>query len=279
MKFSLILATVNRTIELEHFLNSLTKQGKVDLELIVVDQNQDDRLIAILVDYQNAFPIIHLRSERGLSKARNVGLKQSTGDILAFPDDDCWYPDNLLVQVQTWFDNQPAWGGLTGRVVDESGQLTVTRWQSTSRAVTLSNVWNCATSITLFLRREIVETVGGFDEKLGAGSGTPWGAGEDIDYPLRAIEAGFEIFYNIDVIVHHPNIKPVFNEKGFVRTRGYARGAGYVLRKHDYPFSTVFYHWLRPFGGMVMSLLIGRLAKARHHWNILLGRIEGYFRE
>ena len=48
MKVSLILATKNRVEEVDRFVRSLADQGYGNLELIVVDQNQDDRLGAIL---------------------------------------------------------------------------------------------------------------------------------------------------------------------------------------------------------------------------------------
>ena len=57
----------------------------------------------------------------GLSRARNVGLKAVTGEIIAFPDDDCWYPDGLLQKVVAEFRDQTSLDGLTGR--SEDGKL------------------------------------------------------------------------------------------------------------------------------------------------------------
>ena len=91
MKISLILATKGRVEEMKRFMRSLAQEGNGSFELIVVDQNEDDRVGAILRELNLRFPIIHLRSEVGLSRARNVGATAATGDIIAFPDDDCWY--------------------------------------------------------------------------------------------------------------------------------------------------------------------------------------------
>ena len=115
MKISLILATKDRVKEIERFMQSLTHQGNGGLELIVVDQNADDRLESILENSKLSFPIIHLRSEVGLSRARNVGMAFATGDTIAFPDDDCWYPAGLLARVVSELQSQLSVDGLTGR--------------------------------------------------------------------------------------------------------------------------------------------------------------------
>ena|SRR5208337_53067 len=98
---SLVVATVDRVAELERLFVSLDAQSYRDFEVIVVDQNPDDRLLPVLQQHTD-LAILHLRSGRGLSHARNVGLLAAQGDILAVPDDDCWYPEQLLHCVSTW---------------------------------------------------------------------------------------------------------------------------------------------------------------------------------
>ena len=71
LDFSLILGTVGRVNDLEIILSSLQAQTYQNFELIVVDQNPDDRLVPILARYKDKFPIFHLRSEMGLSKAKS----------------------------------------------------------------------------------------------------------------------------------------------------------------------------------------------------------------
>ncbi|BBL81899.1 glycosyltransferase family 2 protein [Thermus thermophilus] len=271
MRFSLVLATVGRTGELKNFLESLNAQTYRSFELIVVDQNDDDRLVPLIHSFQDHFPIIHLRSDKGLSRARNVGLRHASGDIIAFPDDDCLYPPNLLESVARWFNEHPEWYGLTGRVVDENGLPSGGRWDRKKGAVNRYNVWRRGISVTIFLRREVVTAVGPFDEDLGVGAGTPWGSGEETDYLIRALEAGFRIFYDPSGMVVHPNKHP-----DPLRAYVYGVGMGRVLRKHRYPLWFVFYQWLRPFGGALLSLSMGKVDKARYHWAVLRGRLLGW---
>src|SRR5262245_59305874 len=115
MKVSLLLATFGRGEELHPFMQSLRRQTFRTFELIVIDQNCDDRVARILAQYGGDFPLHHLRSVPGHSRAFNVGLASVTGDIIAFPDDDCWYDANVLERVISFFGSNPEWGGLTGR--------------------------------------------------------------------------------------------------------------------------------------------------------------------
>jgi len=282
MKFSLILATLNRTEEVKVFLKSLDAQTYRDFELIVVDQNQDNRLTAIFQPYQERFHILHLRSTPGLSHARNVALKHIIGDLIAFPDDDCAYSPNLLERISIFFDNHPEWNGLTGRSINEKGQNSSGKWDSKAGKITQINVWVRGASYTIFLRQSVVVALGSFDESLGVGASTPWGSGEDIDYLLRAIPAG--LYYEPDLTVVHPikvnNLQK--NEEHtvkntFLKTYSYALGRGRVLRKHNTPLWFVFYNWLRPVAGILVSILQGNLGRIHPHWATLQGRVKGWF--
>ena len=275
-KFSLIMATVGRTEEVKRFLEHLDRQTYRDFELIVVDQNPDDRLVPILEAYEKRFPILHLRSERGLSRARNVGLRHISGDIVAFPDDDCWYPPDLLERVARFFREHPDIDVLTGRSVDVNGKPSVERWDPTSGFINRFNVWRRSTSASMFIKAKVVRQVGGFDEKLGLGAVTSWGSSEETDYLLRALNFGFRLFYETTLFIYHPQSIKQYNAKAIARARIYGAGIGRVLRKHRYPFWFVFYQWLRSAGGAFLSLASGRLGKARHHLAALQGKFLGW---
>jgi len=276
MKFSLILATIGRTQELSRFLASLDAQTYHDFELIVVDQNVDDRLVPILTPYQDKFSIVSLKSSPGLSRARNIGIKKATGDILAFPDDDCWYPPDLLAQVAAFFNRFPQYDGYTGRAVDEGGHVVAGRFDKQKGEVSLNNIWKRHISISIFLRETVIHSVGLFDETLGVGAGTIYGSGEETDYLIRAIKSGINLYYDPDLFVYHPN--PVLHYNRAVIKRGfmYGCGMGRVLQKHCYPIGFVLYKWARPLGGIILSLLQGHPRKAIYHAFVFVGRIKGY---
>ncbi|MBW4614356.1 MAG: glycosyltransferase [Desmonostoc vinosum HA7617-LM4] len=283
MKFSLILATLNRSAEVDNFLHTLNAQTYRNFELVIIDQNSDDRLVEFIKSYQTHFPILHLRSEKGLSRARNVGLQHISGDIVAFPDDDCAYPPDILEHVVQFFTNNPRWNGLTGCSVDQQGKDSGRHHSSQAGEINRFNVWRRGISYTIFLRRSVVMEVGIFDETLGVGANTPWGSAEETDYLLRAINAG--LYYEPMLTVIHP-IKLTQLEstqlstnknKNYSKTYAYAMGRGRVLRKHNTPLWFVIYNWSRPLIGIVLSLLQGRLDSVKSYWVTFIGRLQGWF--
>jgi glycosyltransferase involved in cell wall biosynthesis len=104
MRFSLIITSRHKPIELNRFLFSVLKQKDIDIndiEIIFVDQGNNKEIIN---DFNKKLNIIYLKiDEVSLSKARNYGFKYAKGDIIGFPDDDCWYDKNYLVEVHNYF--------------------------------------------------------------------------------------------------------------------------------------------------------------------------------
>lgn len=274
MKISLILATKARVEEVWRFVESLAVQAYRDLELIIVDQNGDDRLEGVLASARLPFPIIHLHSEPGLSRARNVGLASMTGDIIGFPDDDCWYPEGLLARVVYEFETQPQLHGLTGRSEDGQGQPSGGSFSRSRGGVDFNNVWKRGISYTIFLRSSVCGAVGRFDEELGVGARTRFGSGEETDYLIRAVKLGFRIQYLPDLVVYHPN-PALYNRNHRNKAFRYGVGMGRVLSKHDYRFFFNFFAILRPIAGALLSLITLRPQKAAYHLAIAGGRLCG----
>jgi len=277
MKFSLVLATIERRTEVGCFLQSLALQTYKDFEVIIVDQNRDDRLASIIDVYRKLFPIIYKKSERGLSCARNLGLNYISGDIVSFPDDDCEYLPTLLQNVVNIFMENPDLDGVTGKTVDKTGMVSVGRFSGNKGKLGLDKVWTQGVSITIFLKKSIVEQIGTFDVNLGVGANTPWQSGEETDYLIRGIRLNASFQYNPQITVIHSNPIPIYNENSFKRALEYGQGMGYVLRKHKYETYLCLYMLLRPLGGIIFSLVKGKIMKAKYHWYVLKGRYLGWF--
>ncbi len=156
---------------------------------VVVDQNEDDRLRPVLAAYPG-LDLVHLRSPPGLSRARNVALAGLTADLVAFPDDDCVYADDLLERVARAI-RRPApisTGSPAGR--NRATGAPRRRGRRIPPSSRDDNLWNRAISFTIFLRRDVVSRVGRFDERARPRVGKPWHSGEEIDYLVRALATG-----------------------------------------------------------------------------------------
>jgi glycosyltransferase involved in cell wall biosynthesis len=274
--FSLVLSTKDRTQELARFLRSLDAQRERSFELIVSDQNADDRLTPILRSYSDRFPLRRVRSRGGISRGRNAGLPIAQGRIIGFPDDDCWYPPDLLTTALRLFEANPDWDIVAGRSVDEQLRDTQGRWLEHVVPGNRRNVLRMGISYTIFARAGAVAAAGPFDESLGVGAGTPWGSGEETDFLLRALARGKKVVYTPEVYVHHAEKIVEYSRRARDRQYSYARGLGRVLAKHRYSAIEAFAHFARPLAGAVLYLGRGQMNRSLYHLRVLAGRGLGW---
>jgi len=270
---SLIVATLNRTSELERLLASLGQQSYKDLEVIVVDQNSDDRLTPILARHPDL--VIHrLQSGRGLSRGRNVALPHAKGDIIGFPDDDCWYPPRLLGSVAQAFGSDQEIAALFAALRDENNRTVGPKWPQHARFWTKEDVWTNAISPAGFVRRETAARIGYFDERIGIGASTPYQSGEDVDYFVRPLQLGMKIWYDPALTVHHPSFHRL--DRILERAYSYSLGGGYTLRIHRYPLWRLLYVLMRSIGGALVSLARFDRQNARAYLLRAAGLLRGY---
>ena len=276
-EMSLIVCTVGRSESLRRLLNSLTRQSSVTFEVIIVDQNPADFLFEILDDYRSALRIKHVHSKRGLSKARNIGLKHVESKLVCFPDDDCWYPPQLVETIIAYFSVNPGVDVLLGRTVDGNGHNSLSPFRNRSGKVTKSNVWRSGNSNVLFIRRELANELGGFDEELGLGAASPFQSGEETDFLLRALQRGGTVMFDRTIIVHHEQVDALISEKQLQRIRGYSVGFGRVLKLHDYGLLYLFYRVCRSALRAVLALLQLKMPEAKYKALWAIGTLTGYF--
>ncbi|HYD78479.1 MAG TPA: glycosyltransferase [Paucimonas sp.] len=279
-RFSLILATVGRTAELDRLFDSLAAQSLRDFEVIVVDQNRDDRLAPHLERARGlGVAIRHLRHHPpNLAAARNAGIAAASGDWLGFPDDDCWYAPELLEQVA-----RRARSGVEETAREEPAGIIV-RWaeQGEPRCAAPVLSWERSrafrdvpvSSITLFFRRTMFERIGGFDARFGIGQ---WfGAAEETDFILRALRAGMRIVYEPGARVHHHVAARGLSMDNETRLalRRRARGTGALYAKHALPAWVILRGLAAP---VLRPILKGAFGpELAHGIAVTLGRLDGW---
>ncbi len=272
-RFSLVMATRGRDAEIAAFIESLLVQGRGDAELIVVDQNPDERVASVLAPFLERLRIVHLRTDLAhANRARNLGLRAASGDVVAFPDDDCLYPAGVLDRVDASFCAAPALAVLTGPAASPEGGLGSGRWREAGGAIDVTNVWTSVIEFNLWIRREVALALGGFDEAMGPGS--LLGSAEGNDLVMRAIAVGKVAQYDPALRVIHPDKR--LSEVAVGRARLYGRGLGFALRRHRASPATWLPFAIRPLGGVALSLLRGRPRDAAYYAMTLAGRAEGF---
>jgi hypothetical protein len=320
VKFSLLVVTTDRLPLVDRLLRSLAAQTYGNFEVILVHGpacTEEARASA------GKFPGLDIRlrpsQDHCLSRSRNSALPDATGDIIAFPDDDCVYCPDTLENAASLFNAHPEADVLLAARKDLREEVEEARIDSFCGGSAPSNspgrgmiplhprlalprvtvegsrpkqgqeqsfppmredsprvhleasdaeklrvkghhapcgvqgqspcrgtgaaplrlvnryaAFRRSGTIVQFYRKQCVEAVGPFDERLGPGTGLPYGCGEDTDYLLRALAAGFGVYRARSVVVRHAPF--AVRDPGIgAKIEAYARGRMYLLRKHSLP--------------------------------------------
>lgn len=272
MTLSIIVTSQNRAKELSRFFGSINQQQGINLkeiQIIFVDQGDNKNLFSQLDDRIDK---VYLTSQRcSLSKARNIALPFVKADFLAFGDDDCWYTRNTLQQVFNEFSK--GYDGVIGHGLDAEGKETNSQG---FKKKLISRKDQCgAISYCIFMKYDKDLR---FDENIGVGSPYRLSSGEETDYLLSYMEMhpDFKIIYKPNIIIHHPTGKRGNFSDTLHKEYEYARGWGYVLRKHSLPISVKFKSFIRPIIGIITYGISCKLQRCKKSYFLLKGRIEGY---
>lgn len=118
---SVIVCTYNRCDSLKPTLRSLSKQSfpTEDYEIIVVDNNSTDNTKELVSSLMTSVPNLRYASERkqGANHARNRGIKEAGGNILAFTDDDVSADKDWIKELCAAFNEYPDASAVAGRAI------------------------------------------------------------------------------------------------------------------------------------------------------------------
>ena len=118
-EISVVIPTRDRPDDLHKCIASLAAQNEVFPKEIVVVDSGDRRTWLDLSEWKNAyFPVRRIASEPGLTRQRNKGVKATSGEIIAFLDDDCVVTKDYIQAMETAFRELPDAGGIQGIIVN-----------------------------------------------------------------------------------------------------------------------------------------------------------------
>ena len=138
----------------------LCARSRVDLEMIVVDNNSDDGTATVA--RSRGVTVVH-EPVQGIARARNTGARHATGDVLVFVDADVIVPRTLLEAIDATMSDPKCIGG--GVDIDYRPRhawvgLYLRAWRF------LGNLMGMVQGAAQFCRKSVFEQVGGYDEKV-----------------------------------------------------------------------------------------------------------------
>ncbi|EOU1829554.1 glycosyltransferase [Clostridium perfringens] len=234
MKFSLILPTLNRCNFIKECLDSLVEQKYKNFEVIIIDQSYDELTKSLVEDYKGILNIIYKKvSFKGLSKARNVGIKLSNGSYIVLLDDDARYSKDYLEEANKIIDkNINEKIILSGKIIDDSIDEEFVKYGNVKNEQVLNkkNIFKVCLSAALIIDKKDIMQVGGFDERLGVGAF--FGSAEESDLIFNLIDYGYKIIYSSKMIVYHLKPKDTYDYSFIKKKYSYALGLGAFFKKH-----------------------------------------------
>ena len=172
MKISIIIPAYNARKTIEATLRSLTTQSHSDSEILLIDDGSSDGTADFV---RKQFPHVHVieQANAGPAAARNRGTREARGEWIAFLDaDDAWLPWRLELQVDC-LNRHPECGMLCGKTTDLECEVALPPKDAAAREQLVRPLKledfafaNPVATSTVLLRREILESVGGFDESF-----------------------------------------------------------------------------------------------------------------
>jgi glycosyltransferase involved in cell wall biosynthesis len=202
-------------------------------ELILVDSNSTDNTQEVMNIYRQEanFPVkVVYLDQSGLGRARNAGIVNATGDIIAFTDDDCLLtPGYIRIASQVFDEKTFRYCG--GKIIHNWNDPTtiIKSCQEMLKIIPAYSVIIPGITIegaSMVIHKTIFDAIGGFNPFLGAGTDFRC---EDVEFIARASMHGFIGAYVPELIICHDHRRNAKAIEKLGKENSIARGAFYIL--------------------------------------------------
>ena len=218
MKITAIVCTYNRCQSLLQTLESIAGSilpESVEWEVLVVDNNSKDQTREVAESFCQRYPgrfRYVFESQQGHTRARNRGVREARGDILAFTDDD-------VIVEPTWLENltnplkNGQWSGAGGRILladfQKPSWLAINGSHSLAASLAGFDLGDQPLSLdrspfgaSMAFKKSVFEKFGGFRTDLGR-LGTNLIGNDDTEFCTRIMGGGEKILYVPSAVVYH----------------------------------------------------------------------------
>lgn len=191
---SVVIPMYNRQNVIGRAIESVLRQTFTNFEVIIIDDCSSDNSCSVVEQYTDSrIKLIRCDENHGANYCRNIGIKESTGKYIAFQDsDDEWTKDKLEIQIQYMIEKDAS-VSFSPYIYADSNEIIPSNYLELSSDKELLRTtlkkYNVVGTPTLVIRKDIVNTVGVFDDKMPRL--------QDYEYVLRIIQK-----YNIVCCPH-----------------------------------------------------------------------------
>jgi GT2 family glycosyltransferase len=205
---------VDRADSVGRAVESVLANGFSSFELVVIDQSTTSATEDACARFKDdpRFRYIH-SAHRGLSRAYNRGIFETSAPLIAFTDDDCVAHADWLVAISNIFEREPDVDMIYGQTLhppegEAPGEVIPTlAFEGARRIDGNSRLEVIGMGANFALRRSLIEAIGPFDEALGGGG--PLRSSQDYDLQFRAYRAGKVVRLSPEVNVDHYGARAV----------------------------------------------------------------------
>jgi len=256
---SVIIPVRNGEPTIEPLLESLQRldYDRNKVEVVVVDGNSTDRTGDIVRKY----PVkLIIERKEGLNAARNTGMRNSNGEIIAFTDCDCIVPSNWIKKIVENFKD-PQVGCVGGsakghdddfisQYADNSIIPLMPFFKKRERLDMIKLFLHHPAGCNMAFSRKAFEEVGCFDESIQYGF-------DDVEFVERVCKAGYKMVLDPDVLVRHKHRSTL---KEFLKQNfRYGRGSGVLLKRKGAKYLASTWSLLSLIGFVTWLSIIGLL--------------------
>jgi GT2 family glycosyltransferase len=198
---TVVIPTYNRENVLKECIKSLFNQTYPNdkYEIIIVDGSSTDGTEELLKEYSKKAPckMRWFIKKSNISEARNLGIKESLGEIVCFTDDDCVADKHWLENIVVHFSDKKI-GGVGGKIIGYKSTGVIEKYgdyQFRQKVVKNNYIDASIMTANAAYRKSILKKINGFDPNFRVL--------EDTDLGIRVMSMGYLLKYAPDAIVYH----------------------------------------------------------------------------
>ena len=274
MQFSLLLATLNRSKEIKECLLSLCQQEYKEFEVIIIDQSEDNLTKNIVEDFKNLNIKYFKVDFKGLSKARNFGIKYANGEYCCLLDDDAIYKKDYLKVANEYILSDVILSGEILSIDDLKTPFVDYNKIRSSKYLRIREVLDCCPSAALIFPMSIIKKGILFNERIGVGN--EFAACEETDFILNAIDLGYKVIHISNLVTYHPIKRADLSNLIAIKRHSMGKGALLKIDIKVRKKNRLFVFAMKNTIGMIIKAILIDRKNKNYHYARCTGFVQGY---